>query len=145
FFVAKCDFSGRFRWATAAPGELRALAVSPSGLIYAAGVFYGLTQVGGFSLTAADPGVGEIFLVVFDAKGVAKDAQRGGGPGPDGARAIVFETNSTARIAADAYNVRAYRDDGSPVFNNADFGARVIIAPFANRRYAFVARLCRTL
>jgi hypothetical protein len=145
FFIAKADFSGRFRWAVSAPGELRALAFAPTGRLYAAGTFYGVTNVGGFSLTAADPGLGEIFLVVLDGKGLALDAQRGGGPGADGARSIAFGADGAPRLAADAYNVRVHDPGGSPVFNNADFGSRTLVAPFPNRRFAFLARLCRTL
>lgn len=145
FFVAKADFSGRFRWAAAAPGEIRTLAVAPTGMLYGAGVFYGVTNIGGFSLTAADPGLGEIFMAVWDAKGTVRDAQRGGGPGADDANAIVFAHDGRPRIAANAYNVRVYDQAGVAVFNNADFGARTLVAPFPNRRFAFVARLCRTL
>ena len=145
FFVAKSDFFGRFRWATAAPGEVRALAVAPTGNLYAAGVFYGVTNFGGFSLAAADPGLGEIFMAVLDAKGAVKDAQRGGGPGADVAKALVFAHDGRPRLAADAYNARVHDETGVAVFNNADFGAQTLVAPFPNRRFAFFARLCRTL
>lgn len=104
-FIAKYSKNGNLVWVkqyNAGSGniEVKSIAVSDSGNIYACGDFYGGTaQLGSFPLTNAGTNTSEIFILKLDSTSTLKWARSVAGNGHDYASAIaLYDTNEDVYV-----------------------------------------------
>lgn len=124
-YVASYSPSGALRWArrvgSSEQALVEALAVTPGGLVYAAGRFNGTLETGAATLTSA---ARNGFLLALDTDGVTRWSRRLGGEHEAGAYALALGPTGDAIVAGN------FQGD-------ADFGGRRLSS--AGGRDAFVA------
>ena len=129
-FIAKCDSSGRWLWATAVGGpgidEGHAVAVDAEGNCYVTGSFGGVAIFGSTNLTSQ--GGADIFLAKLDGAGAVMWVRQAGGTERDAGNGVILDS---------AVNVYVTGGFGG----TSSFGTTNVTAPgFAGTTDIFLAK-----